>query len=401
MTDIRDKHSLASSFWRRFRHFLATELHLSVADQGVLVFFLVVPLLYPLIYTFIYNNETVREVPAVVVDQSGTTTSRRYLRMVDATPDVRIVHHAASLDEAQTWVKNRDAYGIILLPHDFSDRLHRGQQVNVRLFCDMSGLLYYKALLTANTNVSLAMNADIKVSRSGKGTAREEQIVEHPIAYEEVSLYNPTNGFAAFLIPAVLILIIQQTLILGIGMAAGTARERNSLRSLVPIQYCRGGTLSIVLGKATAYALIYIPVSIYVLGVVPHLFRLNQIGNPADLALFVLPFLLASIFFAMTLSAVVRHRETCIMLFVFSSVLLLFISGVSWPGTAVPPMWKVVSWCIPSTFGINGFLKINNMGATLYEARHEWLNLWLLAGIYFATTCLVYRQTIRRSRYRF
>ena len=41
------------------------------------------------------------------------------------------------------------------------------------------------------------------------------------------------------------------------------------------------------------------------------------------------------------------------------------------------------------------------MGATLYEARHEWLNLWLLAGIYFATTFLVYRQTIRRSRYRF
>lgn len=400
MTDQRDKRTM-TSFWRRFRHFLVHELHLSVADQGVLVFFLVVPLFYPLIYTFIYNKETVREVPAVVVDQSGTTTSRRYLRLVDATPDVRIVCHAASLEEAQTMVHERDAYGIILIPHDFSDRLNRGQQVNVRLFCDMSGLLYYKALLTANTNVSLTMNADIKVSRSGKTTNREEEITEHPIAYEEVSLYNPTNGFAAFLIPAVLILIIQQTLILGVGMAAGTARERNTLRSLVPIQYCRGGTLSIVLGKAAAYALIYIPVCIYVLGVVPHLFRLNQIGNPADLALFILPFLLACIFFAMTLSAVVRHRETCIMLFVFSSVLLLFISGVSWPGTAVPPMWKVVSWCIPSTFGINGFLKINNMGASLYEARHEWLNLWLLAGIYFAITCLVYRHSIRRSRYKF
>ena len=401
MSDKRDKPDMTSSFRRRFMHFMVHELHLSVTDQGVLVFFLIVPLLYPLIYTFIYNNETVREVPAVVVDQSGTTTSRQYLRLIDATPDVRLVHHAASLDEARTWVNRREAYGIILVPYDFSDRLHNGEQVNVRLFCDMSGLLYYKALLTANTNVSLTMNADIKVDRAGKTTNREEEITEHPIAYEEVSLYNPTNGFAAFLIPAVLILIIQQTLILGVGMSAGTARERNTLRSLVPIQYCRSGTLSILLGKAAAYALIYIPVSIYVLGVVPHLFRLNQIGNPADLALFVLPFLLASIFFAMTLSAVVRHRETCIMLFVFSSVLLLFISGVSWPGTAVPPMWKVVSWCIPSTFGINGFLKINNMGATLYEARHEWLNLWLLAGIYFATTCLVYRQTIRRSRYRF
>lgn len=69
----------------------------------------------------------------------------------------------------------------------------------------------------------------------------------------------------------------------------------------------------------------------------------------------------------MTASIAIRNRETCMLIFVFTSVPLLFISGISWPGAAIPPFWKYVSYIFPSTFGINGFVKINNMGATLSE----------------------------------
>ena len=49
-------------------------------DQGVLIFFVLVPLVYPLIYAFIYTNETIHEVPTVVVDDSRSSLSREYLR---------------------------------------------------------------------------------------------------------------------------------------------------------------------------------------------------------------------------------------------------------------------------------------------------------------------------------
>lgn len=78
----------------------------------------------------------------------------------------------------------------------------------------MSGLLYYKSMLIANTAVSLDMNKDIKIARSGNTTDRQDEITAYPIEYEEISIFNPTAGFAAFLIPAVLVLIIQQTLLL-------------------------------------------------------------------------------------------------------------------------------------------------------------------------------------------
>ena len=100
----------------------------------------------------------------------------------------------------------------------------------------------------------------------------------------------------------------------------------------------------------------------------------------------------------MTASIAIRNRETCMLIFVFTSVPLLFISGISWPGVAIPPFWKYVSYIFPSTFGINGFVKINNMGATLSEVAFEYKALWLQAGIYFLTTCWVYRWQILMSR---
>ena len=304
------------------------------------------------------------------------------------------------MGEAKSLIKHRDAYGAVYIPRDFTEKLSRGEQVYVSAFADMSGMLYYKSVLTANTNVSLAMNADIKVKRSGGTTTQQDQVAEHPINYEEVSLYNPQNGFATFLIPAVLILIIQQTLLLGVGMAAGTAREHNQFRNLVPVERHHRGLLRIVLGKSGAYLLVYIPLSVYVLGVVPHLFHLNQIGNPWNIALFATPFVIACILFSMTVSAFVRHREMCIMLIVFTSVPLLFISGLSWPGSAVPDAWKAISYIFPSSFGINGFVAINNMGAALGDVQHDWYMLWVQAGIYLITTCAVYKASITRSRQR-
>lgn len=374
------------------------EFRTTFRDQGVLIFFVLVPLVYPLIYSFIYTNETIREVPTVVVDNSRSSLSREYLRKVDASPETSIVAYCADMEEAKLMLKDRKAYGIIYIPAHFSDDIVQGKQTQVSIFCDMSGLLYYKALLTANTNVSLAMNAAIKMERAGNTTARQDEITAYPIEYEDVAIFNPTNGFAAFLIPAVLILIIQQTLLLGIGLSAGTAREHNQFKDLVPINCHYNGTLRIVMGKGLSYFMVYSLVAVYILCVVPRLFSLNQIAIPGVLTLFTLPYLTACIFFAMTASIAIRNRETCMLLFVFTSVPLLFLSGISWPGSAMPSFWKYFSYLFPSTFGINGYVRINSMGATLNEVAFEYRALWMQTGIYFLTTCFVYRRQIIQSR---
>lgn len=374
------------------------ELKAVFKDQGVLIFFLLVPLAYPLLYAFIYTGEVVREVPAAVVDMNKSTLSREFIRKVDATPDVKIQSHCADMEEAKLLLKESKVYGVIYIPESFSSDITKGIQTQVTLYCDMSGMLYYKAILTASTEVSLKMNKAIKVKRAGNTTDRQDEISATPITYEAVNLFNPQAGYASFLLPAVLILIIQQTLLLGVGLSAGTARENNRFRDLVPLSRQYQGTLRIVLGKSSAYFIIYAIVSAYILCVVPKIFSLVQIAQAGTLAAFILPYVLSCIFFAMTCSIFIHHREACMMIYVFTSVPLLFISGVSWPGSAIPAFWRVISWLFPSTFGINGYIAINSMGATLDQVLPEFRALWVQTGVYFLTTCIVYRRQIMLSR---
>ena len=367
-------------------------------DKAVLTFLVVLPLFYPLLYAFIYTNEVVRDVPAVVVDHSNSKLSRDYIRKVDATPDVKIMAYCADIEEAKEYLKQREAYGIIYVPSEFSEKLSKGLQTNVTLFCDMSGLLYYKALVMANTAVSLQFNDNIKMEVTGTRTTKEEQVSAKPIKYQDVAIYNPANGFASFLIPAVLILLIQQTLLLGIGVAAGTDRENHRFKDLIPVNKFYNGTLRVVLGKGLGYFMVYILLALYVITVVPRLFNLPQIGQAKNLILFIIPYLSACVFFAMTASVAVRNRETSIIVFVFTSIPLIFISGISWPGAAIPDFWKYFSYIFPSTFGINGYVRLNSMGASLNEVSFEYKGLWIQAAFYFITTCFVYRYQIILSR---
>ena len=367
-------------------------------DSGVMIFFFLVPFIYPLLYAFIYNNEVVHNAKMVVVDQSDSYLSREYIRKVDATADVKVVAVCSDMEEAKRMMDAKEAYGILYFPSEFSKNIHKGKQATVSLYCDMSALLFYKAFLLATTEVSLEIGKELRAQNNPSSTIEQEKITINPIPYESVALFNSQNGFASFLVPAILILVIQQTLILGIGMLGGTAREKNRFHSLVPISRHFNGTLRIVFGKSLTYILLYVVVCIWALAVVPKLFSLPQVGEPWTVMLFVLPYLFASIFLSMTLSGFMTSRESPMLVFVFTSVILLFISGVSWPKEAIPPFWKAIGYLFPSTPGIQGFIRINTAGASLNEVAHEYRTLWIQAGIYFITACIIYRYQIMRSR---
>ena len=367
-------------------------------DSGVMIFFFLVPFIYPLLYAFIYNNEVVHNAKMVVVDQSDSYLSREYIRKVDATADVKVVAVCSDMEEAKRMMDAKEAYGILYFPSEFSKNIHKGKQATVSLYCDMSALLFYKAFLLATTEVSLEIGKELRAQNNPSSTIEQEKITINPIPYESVALFNSQNGFASFLVPAILILVIQQTLILGIGMLGGTAREKNRFHSLVPISRHFNGTLRIVFGKSLTYLLLYVVVCIWVLAIVPKLFSLPQVGEPLTILLFLLPYLFACIFMSMTLSGFMTSRESPMLVFVFTSVILLFISGVSWPEAAIPPFWKVVGYLFPSTPGIQGFIRINTAGASLHEVAHEYRVLWIQAGVYFILSCIIYRYQIIRSR---
>lgn len=364
-------------------------------DKGIMIFILFVPLAYPLLYSYVYTNEVVREVPVAVVDESHSELSRELLRKMDASPDMKIVAYCDNLSAAQEMIRRQEVYGIVRIPSDFTRELWKGNQAPIGLYCDMSSMLYYKALLLTATNVSLEVNKDIKVNHYLPSTTdRQAEITRMPIDYDYVPLYNPQSGFAAFLIPPVLMLIIQQTLLLGIGMSTGNSREHH-MGSVIPFHPWYKNPVHIVIGKALPYFMLYIILGVYMFAVVTRLFTLPQLGHYTTFIAFLVPFVLACIFLAMVLSSFIYRREDSILLLVFLSVPMLFLSGLSWPASDMPAFWKYFSYLFPSTFGMNGYVRITSSGARLSDISSEYIALWIQAAVYFLLACWFYRRQIK------
>ena len=364
-------------------------------DMGAMLFFFVLPFAYPLLYAFIYNPEVVRDVPLAVVDNSRTVLSRELCRRVDASPNTAIVSYCANLDEAKDLMYRRVCHGIMEIPEDFSKKVVQNEQSPVLFYSDMSILINYKNFLATLTEITLDMGKELQSEKLVGATAKQIDMATNPIPGFSIVLYNPTGGFASFLMPALLIVILQQSIILGIGLLAGGRREN---RKLSP-ETRQENVWHLLFGKSACYYSLYIMTVMYMLHIIPWLFDYPQLGNQWEIYIFLLPFLLSSIFFGMTLSVLVRERESVFLVIVFTSMVFLFVSGVTWPYDRMPLVWKILGGFIPSTWGVEGFLRLNSEGATMPDVKEEFYSLWGLTLLYFFTAYGVihYRQWKERK----
>lgn len=365
-------------------------------DKGAILFCVILPLAYPIIYSWIYNNEVVREVPIAIVDNSHSAMSREFTQKMDASPDVSVALYCSSISEARDAVGHGQIYGFLYFPEDFAIKTGRMEQTHVSVYCDMSYMLTYKAIFQTATAVSMMMGSEIQAKLQGHYTSREAEISARPLDYEEVPIFNTTGGYGNFIIPCVLVLIIQQAMMLAVGLVSGSDREKGfpSLRG--------NYVVSKLIGKTIAYMLIFGLMFTYVTLAVPHFFGFVSLVHGKDLLLLAIPYLLACTFFAQTLIDLVRYRENVILLVVFTSIPFLFLSGMSWPESNVPGFWQGVSDLIPSTFAIRGFVRMNSMGARIGDIAPEIRALWIHVIVYGILACLVIyrRYEVREAGYK-
>ena len=374
------------------------EMSQVIRDEGVLLFCLVVPLLYPMLYSWIYNNEVVHEVPVAVVDLSHSHQSRQFIRMCDASPDVHVAYYAVDLDDARSLVSRQVVKGIYFIPEDFATRLNRLEQGTISVYCDMALMLTYKAIYQTAMAVSQQMGSEIQKKLSGNYTVREDLVTTSPLEVEDVPMFNPQGGYGTSILPAVLILIVQQTLVLGIGLAAGTARERNRYSDIIPVHRCYSSVGLIVFGKSLCYSMVYAVMGAFLILVVPRIFNFLQLAVWQDLLWLMIPYTLACVFFGLTVSCLVHYRENVMLLVVFLSLPLLFLSGISWPQSAIPGYWQGVSWLFPSTFGIRAYSRLNSMGGTFGDVIFEVRALWALVVFYLILAYIVYSFEMSQTR---
>lgn len=377
--------------WRR-------ETRLVFTDVGVMLFFFALPIAYPVVYTLIYNPEIVKKIDTVVVDNSRSSESRELVRELGATQGIHVVGYAANMEEARRAWMEKKCYGIIEIPSDYGRRIGRGEQAVASFYSDMSLLLRYRQYLFALTDVQMNETMQITSRRLADGGLLTSSIKGLPVNTQANFLGDVSQGFASFIMPGLVVLILQQSMLLGIAMIAGTSRDRRRRNGgSDPLEY-RAGTLATVLGKSLCYLMVYLPLSYYILEIIPYMFSLPHVGRFIDLMPMVFMILLATTFLGQTLQVFVRERESSLLVIVFTSVVFLFLSGLTWPRYAFSKFWYMVSELVPSTWGMEGIVRINSNGATLSDVSHYYWGLWALTGIYFVTAVALRYFTARANR---
>ena len=361
-------------------------------DSGAVLFCIVLPLAYPILYSWIYNNEVVREVPVVVVDDSHSALSREFIQKVEASPDVSIAFYSNSIHDAQNHIGHGEAYGVIYFPRNFATTVGRHEQSHVSVYCDMSYMLTYKAIFQTVQAVSSVMGTEIQTAVSGAYTNREEQIASKPLDFEEVPIFNTTSGYGNFVLPGVLVLIIQQALLLSVGLLSGTQREKHfpMVKHVIDAYF----------GKRLAFCLIFSVMLAYCTLVVPRMFGFVMMVHFIDWLIFMTPYLIACVAFAVVGSEMIPFREAVMLTAVCTSVPFLFLSGISWPQSGIPCFWQTVANYLPSTFAIRGFIRMSSMGARIGDVLPEFRALSILAVLYcLAALGVMYRRYLIHKKY--
>lgn len=390
------KHT-CSSYWCQIRSVITTEIRNIVSDEGVLLVLVLASLIYATIYSLAYAPQVLRNVPIGVVDLSRTHTSRQLIDAFDAGPNTVVAYEPEDMEEAKRLFFNRDIYGVVYIPENYEEKLLGGSQAVVSLYVDASYFLMYRQVFqetVASINTTGAMVEFQRLIANG-AEIPQATAISQPVIYQSHNLFNPFLGYGDFVMPAILIVILQQTMLIGVGMIGGTWREQGLYRKLIPPGETRMSTLPIVAGKSIVYLLIYSLLSLYLFALHYRLFHYPTNGETGTVIALLIPYLLACSMLAIAVSSLFRYREQSLMFLFWSSIPILMISGISLPEQAIPGWLYHFGQLFPSSSGIQGLIRIQSMGASLDEVLPEIRRLWILAGVYGLLAGLGIRSVLR------
>lgn len=339
------------------------------SDRYAVVTLVGAVVLYSFFYPVAYRHQVASQYPVLVVDQDRSPMSRALVRKVGAVRAVRIAGDALSMKEAQRRVARGEAEGILVIEEGLHREILRGGQGRLALFGSGALLGRGAAVLEGLGDAAAAFGRDAAMAQArfaGAPAAPPVQLVTRP-------LFNIREGYGSAIVPGVAQLIVQQTLLIGMLVVAGTRRER-----MGRLAFSRPG----LLGIAAAFALIGMCSMLYYNGFVMWMQDYPRGGNPLGILLGAGLYIAAVVAFALFIGSFFRTRERPFQLLIVTSLPLFFLSGLSWPAVAMPQPLAWLARLVPSTPGINAMVQLNQMGASVAEASPELCNLVVLALLY-------------------
>ncbi|WP_060988107.1 ABC transporter permease [Photobacterium leiognathi] len=334
---------------------------------------------YSFLYPLPYTNELPRDQKVAVVDLDQTQMSRELIRMADATPQVHIAQHLGSIDAAKQALLDRQVEGILVIPHDFYKDVMLGTSPTLAYAGNAALFLVYGTIVEGLSSAGTDLGVHAKINRL---VLKGDNFVQATEQYSAMKLnmrpvFNVTMGYINYVVPAVFVLILHQTLLIGVGMVGASENEARAAGKTG--YWAEYPVWMIMMVRAFIFVMIYLVLACYYFGFTFTYYGVNRLASIPDLVSMTIAFLLAVIMLGMVLGQLIPRCELVTLVVLLSSLPLVFTAGFIWPASELPTLLRELSQLAPSTPAINGFLGLNQMGATFAQMIGWWQQLWLQA----------------------
>jgi len=360
----------------RLKELLFFELKAIFLDPAILLTVFCGVLFYSFLYPLPYAQQLPREQAVVVVDLDKSHISRKLIRMVDATPQVHISRFANNIDQARREIEEHGLTGMLIIPRHFYRDLLLGKTTTLSYAGDASYFLVYSTIVEGISSAGGTLAAGIKLTRlliEGQAMVlAEEQYT--PLHINLRPVFNTTTGYINYVVPAVFVLILHQTLLIGTGLLG--AGQTELTRAALPGYWLQVSPWQLLAMRGFIFTVIYFFLLLFYFGFSFDFYNISRLANPLDLAIFAVPFLLATTFLGIIIGQLVPRRELATTLVLLSSLPLIFSAGFVWQSSMLPDPVYYLAQLIPSTTGMQGVVRLNQMGAELPQIQLLYVKLW-------------------------
>jgi ABC-2 type transport system permease protein len=356
---------------------------------GAFMLLVVGPLIYGVYYPQPYLNQILRKIPIAVVDNDLSELSRRIVQTLDASGAVRVAIRANTFPEARAALDRGKAFAVVEIPPGTERDVLKGIKVHVPIYADATYRFIFR---TMATGIELAINT-LTLELVARGARPESSLVKATLASASPAevllqpIFNPVGGYASYIVPAAFVLILQQLLLIGASMLTVLIQGEPQNRPFTT-----------VLGRGVAHLTIFMPALALYFIVLPRFYGFSTLGQPLQIFALASLFILATSFMGLAAGAWFKHPETPTLIFLGTSIPQLFLTGFAWPREAIPRTVQAVGYIFPSDFAIDGLVRIDQLGASIWDVARDWQGLWCLTLIYFALA--VFSAYVVKSRER-
>ena len=239
------------------------ELHRMISRRIYLVACIVLPLFSLVFMATIFGNGKMEDLPVGVVDADNSSASRSIIRMVEATPQLRIVRHYANETEARMDVQRKVIYGYLVIPSGYAAKVGNNEEVTLCYY-------YHNAMLSVGGELRSTFEQLLKqvsvtpiVTQAMALGEGEETITSFlmPVADEEFPIYNQNRNYTVYLSQPFFFVFLQILLLLVTVYALGSESKYGTVEDWLQ---SAGGDIGIaVIGKLLPYTCIFIAIGLF------------------------------------------------------------------------------------------------------------------------------------------